>query len=58
MKKPNDSNYNIFHSDDDLLRIFLPMIDDEEQRRLRDLEAEEEGWISSVFEENDEVIAK
>jgi hypothetical protein len=30
------------------------MIDDEEQRRLEELEAEEEGLISSVFEDIDE----
>jgi hypothetical protein len=34
------------------------MIDDEEQRRLEELEEEDDDWISSVFEETDEEIAK
>ena len=37
-----DSGPNRFPSDDDFLRIFLPMIDDEERRRLEELEEEKE----------------
>jgi len=38
-KEPNnrDKPMNFFPSDDDFFRIFLPMIDDEEQRRLEEL---------------------
>ena len=32
---------NIIPTDDDFLRIFLPMIDDEEQRKLEELEEED-----------------
>ena len=58
MNNTADIQFYDFPSDDDFLRIFLPMIDDEEQRSLEELEAEDDDWISSVFEETDEVIAK
>ena len=44
---------NIIPTDDDFLRIFLPMIDDEEQRRLEKFEEEEKGSISSVIKDTD-----
>jgi len=34
MKNPDDNKFYDFPSDDDFLRIFLPIIDDEKQRRL------------------------
>lgn len=35
--KKKNKPINIIPSDDDFLRIFLPMIDDDEQRRLENL---------------------
>lgn len=39
----NNNRHKIFTSSNDLLNIFLPMIDDEEQRRLEELEEEADG---------------
>ena len=58
MNNTADIQFYDFPSDDDFLHIFLPIIDDEKQRRLEELEEEDDDWISSVFEETDEVIAK
>ena len=54
MKNPNDSFFNIFPSDDDFLRILLPMIDDEEQIRLEELDKEEDDWHFSLYDDADE----
>lgn len=40
-------------SDDDILRIFLPMIDDEEQRRLEELE-DDQDKVDYLNGENEE----
>jgi len=54
LKNPNDSFFNIFPSDDDFLRILLPMIDDEEQIRLEELDKEEDDWHFSLYDDADE----
>jgi len=40
----NNNRHKIFTSGDDFLNKFLPMIDDEEQRRLQEIQKEEEDW--------------
>jgi len=34
----------IFSSEDDLLNIFLPILNNEEQRRLEEMEEDEADW--------------
>ena len=52
--KKKNKPINIIPSDDDFLRIFLPMIDDEEQRRLEELDKEEDDWHFSLYDDADE----
>jgi len=46
----------ISSSEDDLLNVFLPILDDEEQRRLQDIEMEEKetDWDLLIDDDSDE----